>query len=85
MYHAKVTSKGQITLPAGLRAKLNLVPGSRVDFEERSDGSFVIRRKTRDIGELYGILKYDGPPVSIEDMNKAIAEAAAERFKRSVS
>ena len=85
MYHAKVTSKGQITLPAALRAKLKLVPGSRVDFEERPDGSFVIRRKTRDIGELYGILKYDGPPVSIEDMNHAIAEAAAERFKRSVS
>jgi antitoxin PrlF len=85
MYHAKVTSKGQITLPAALRAKLKLVPGSRVDFEERPDGSFVIRRKTRDIGELYGILKYDGPPVSIEDMNDAIAEAAAERFKRSVS
>jgi antitoxin PrlF len=85
MYHAKVTSKGQITLPAALRAKLKLVPGSRVDFEERPDGSFVIRRKTRDIGELYGILKYDGPPVSIEDMNDAIAEAAAERFKSSVS
>ncbi|MBI2784596.1 MAG: AbrB/MazE/SpoVT family DNA-binding domain-containing protein, partial [Gammaproteobacteria bacterium] len=44
MYHAKVTSKGQITLPAGLRAKLKLMPGSRVDFEERPDGSFVIRR-----------------------------------------
>jgi AbrB family looped-hinge helix DNA binding protein len=85
MYHAKLTSKGQITLPAELRRKLKLVPGSRVQFEERPDGSFVIRRKTRDISELYGILKYDGPPVSIEDMNKAIREAAAERFKRSVS
>ena len=84
-YYAKVTSKGQITLPAALRTKLKLVPGSRVDFEERPDGSFVIRRKTRDISELYGILKYEGPPVSVEEMNAAIRDAAAERFKRSVS
>jgi antitoxin PrlF len=85
MYHAKVTSKGQITLPVELRAKLKLGPGSRVDFEEQPDGSFVMRRKTRDIGELRGILKYDGPPVSIEDMNKAIGDAVVEEFKRSVS
>jgi antitoxin PrlF len=84
MYHAKVTSKGQITLPAELRAKLKLMPGSRVDFEERPDGSFVIRRKTGDIRELYGFIKYDGPPVSIEEMNEAVAQAAVERFERSV-
>jgi antitoxin PrlF len=85
VYHAKVTSKGQITLPAALREKLKLSPGSRVDFEERADGSFVIRRKAGDIRDLYGILRYDGPPVSIEDMNTAIGKAAAESFKRSVS
>ena len=85
MYHAKVTSKGQITLPVELRAKLKLGPGSRVDFEEQPDGSFVLRRKTRDIGELYGLLKYDGPPVSLEDMDKAMRAAVVERFKRSIS
>ena len=85
MIHAKVTSKGQITLPIELRNKLRLVPGSRVDFEERPDGSFVIRRKTGDIRELRGIFKYEGPPVSIEDMDRGIGEAIAEDFKRSVS
>lgn len=85
MYHAKVTSKGQITLPIELRAKLKLGAGSRVDFEEQPDGSFVIRRKTRDIRELYGLLKYDGPPVSIEAMNEAIGDAVVEEFKRSIS
>jgi AbrB family looped-hinge helix DNA binding protein len=85
MYHAKVTSKGQITLPIELRAKLKLTAGSRVDFEEQSDGSFVIRRKTRDIGELYGLLKYGGPPVSIDELNAGIGDAIAEEFKRSVS
>jgi AbrB family looped-hinge helix DNA binding protein len=85
MYHAKVTSKGQITLPAPLRAKLKLAPGSRVDFVEQPDGSFLMRRKTGDIRELYGILKYDGPPLSIEEIDEALGRAIAEDFKRSVS
>lgn len=85
MFHAKVTSKGQITLPAELRAKLRLMPGSRVNFEEQPDGSFVIRRKTGDVRKLRGIVKYDGPPISIEEMNDAIGKAAVDSFKRSVS
>jgi len=85
MYHAKVTSKGQITLPAPLRAKLKLAPGSRVDFVEQPDGSFLMRRKTGDIRELRGILKYDGPPLTIEEINEGIGRAIAEDFERSVS
>ena len=83
MTSATVTSKGQITIPVELRNKLRLVPGSRVDFDEQPDGSFVIRRKTGDIRALRGILKHDGPPVSIEEMNRGIAEAIAERLNRS--
>jgi len=85
MFQSKVTSKGQITLPAEMRAKLGLGPGSRVHFEERHDGSFVIRRKTGDIRELRGIIKYDGPPLSIEDMNRAIGEAVVESYRRAIS
>ncbi len=83
MIHAKITSKGQITLPAELRRKMRLNAGDRLWFEECEDGSFVIRRKTGDIRDLKGIVKYDGPPVSIEEMNEAIAAAAVDRFERS--
>ena len=44
-----------------------------------------IRPKTGDIRALRGIVKYDGPPVSIDDMSRAVAAAAAMRFKRSVT
>ena len=83
MIHAKVTSKGQITLPLELREKLRLVPGSRVNFEERADGSFVMRRKTGDIRDLKGILKKDGAPVSLDGMKRAIEEEAVARLLRS--
>lgn len=85
MSTAKVTSKGQITIPAETRARLRLVPGSKVDFVQNAAGETVLRPKTGDIRRVKGIIKYDGPPVSIEDMDQAIREAAADRFRRSIS
>jgi len=35
---AKITSKGQITLPIGLRRKLNLKEGGKVAFLESAEG-----------------------------------------------
>jgi antitoxin PrlF len=79
-----MTSKGQITLPAATRAKLRLIAGIKFLVTESDDGKIILTPKTRDIRELRGILKYDGPPVSIEDMNMGIRKAAADRYKRSV-
>lgn len=82
---ATMTSKGQITIPAEVRAKYRLRAGTRVDFIESEAGELVMRPKTGDIRELRGIVKYDGPPISLEEMDEAIGRAAAESFKRSVS
>ncbi|GEM_PF-291381 len=43
---AKVTSKGQITLPKEVREKLGLVPGDELEFVE-VEGQFVLRRRMR--------------------------------------
>jgi AbrB family looped-hinge helix DNA binding protein len=80
-----MTSKGQITLPAATRAKLKLVKGAQMDVEETADGKVILTPKpqrTGDIRRLRGILKYDGPPVSIEDIDRGIAEAVAARLRR---
>lgn len=81
---ATVTSKGQVTIPAETRKRLRLVPGSKIDFVQNAAGETVVRAKTGDIRALRGILKYDGPPVSIEDMNKAIEEAVVSRYLQSL-
>ncbi len=80
---ATVTSKGQITIPAETRARLRLVPGTKVDFVQNAAGETVLRTKTGDIRALKGIVKYDGPPVSIEDMKRAVEKAAVARYLRS--
>lgn len=41
---AKLTSKGQITVPKPVRETLGLIPGDDLEFIE-VDGQFVIRRR----------------------------------------
>lgn len=85
MTTATMTSKGQVTIPAEIRKKLRLHAGSKIDFVENDAGETVMRAKSGDIRKLYGIVKYDGPPLSIEEMDEAIAQAVVEEFNRSVS
>ena len=81
---ATMTSKGQITVPAELRAKLGLRAGVKVDFVTNASGEVVLRPRAADIRSLRGLIPYDGPPVSIEDMNNEIGEAVVAAFERSV-
>lgn len=83
-----MTSKGQITLPAATRAKLRLVKGTQMDVNETADGKIVLSprsAKKGDIRRLRGIVKYNGPPVSIEEIKQAIGDAVAEDYLRSIS
>lgn len=81
---AAMTSKGQLTVPAEVRADLHLHSGDRVSFEKAEDGSYRIRAVKGDIMRLAGVLAYDGPPLSIDDMDSAIADAVVQRIRRSV-
>jgi AbrB family looped-hinge helix DNA binding protein len=58
MPSAKVTSKGQITLPKAIRDLLRLDAGGRVDFVVQDDGTVVLRPATVDVREL----KRPAPP-----------------------
>ena len=84
MSTASLSSKGQLTIPSDVRADLRLNTGDRVSFEKAGDGSYRIRAVKGDIGQLAGILKYDGPPVSIDAMNEAIFDEAAAQYRRAV-
>jgi AbrB family looped-hinge helix DNA binding protein len=78
MPSAKVTSKGQITIPLEIRKALGLKKGVRVDFYEIADGTYVIRPKTGSIMDMEGCIpKLDHAP-SIEEMNQAVLKHAAE-------
>ncbi len=84
MSTATVTSKRQITLPADMCRELRIVPGTKIAFVKNAAGETVLKPKLGDIRNVKGIVNYKGPPVSIDDMKQAVADAVAEDYLRSI-
>ena len=78
MHESKITARGQTTLPKAVREAMGLKPGDKVRYF-LLDGHVQIR-KVRPLSELSGILKYDGPPVTLEEMEEAIIAGATRRW-----
>jgi antitoxin PrlF len=80
-----ITIKGQATIPKEIRKHLGLKPGDRVKFFIHPNGTVVLLPKIP-VSELRGILtSRRRRPVSIEEMNEAIARgsAGANRQRKS--
>ncbi len=83
-----VTSKGQTTLPKKVRDALGLQPGDKLRYAVLKKG--VLMLKVQPIERLFGMLHYDGPPVTLEDMERgtiegAVASALGEEYVKDVS
>ncbi len=72
---AKVTSKGQVTLPVELRDRLGIEPGDRVVFVEQADGSYALRVRSGTLADLRGILRGKARPPSDKEIRGWIDEA----------
>ena len=78
----RITSKGQVTIPADIRQRMGLGAGDRIEFVEIDDGTFAIKPAIDDVRSLKGLLRRPTVNVSVEDMNAAIRERAATRLER---
>ena len=58
---AKITAKGQTTLPAAVRADLGVGPGDRVEYIRQPDGQYMLRKARHGLEALRGIIKVDRP------------------------
>ncbi len=76
MLESAVTKKGQTTLPKPVRDTLGVQAGDRVRYIVL-DGGEVRILPVRPIGRLFGVLNHDGPPVTVEEMERAIADGAS--------
>jgi AbrB family looped-hinge helix DNA binding protein len=68
MSEAAVTSKGQITIPVGIRKSMRLKAQDRVVFTRLADGTVVMRAKVRSIVDLAGSGPKPVRKVRIQDM-----------------
>ena len=81
----KLSTKGQVILPKAIRDKHRWKPGTELDIEDRPEGVLLKagnRKKTGSILDLAGMLKYDGPSRTIEEMDAGIIEEVKRRHAR---
>ena len=82
--HSKVTAQGQISVPAEVRRKLGIGPGSLLEWDEEA-GRVVLRRAGRYTSEdLHRALFPKGPPKSrtVEEMKAGIRRYVKTRHAR---
>ena len=85
MHKAKLTSKGQITIPGAVREKLGVKPGDKILFLATDKGEFRMRRMGS-IMDLYGCLAgaVDAPKTNAE-LDELLSAYALESDKATMS
>ena len=59
---SKLTAQGQISVPAGIRKKLGVGPGSILEWDERNDAVIVRRAGRHTSADVHKALFPDGSP-----------------------
>lgn len=77
--HATITSKGQVTIPKRIRDRLHLEPGDRIDFILDEAGDLRVTPVTAPVTRLKGMVRKPACPVSLEQMEEAIAKGASRK------
>ena len=91
----RLSAKGQVVIPKDVRDRLGLIEGTVFDVIERGgevvfkqqghrpnrSGSEAVAAAVRKIQSFY---HYDGPPVSLQDMDRAVEVAVREKWDRKL-
>ena len=82
--HSKVTAQGQISVPADVRRKLGIGPGSILEWDEDGE-KIVVRRSARFTSQdIHRALfpKQAPEPRTLDDMKEGIRRRVRERHAR---
>lgn len=74
VFESTIDARGRTTLPKAVRQALDLQVGERLRYTV--EGREARIQPLRSVARLRGIVQHDGPPLSLEDMDKAVAEGA---------
>ena len=78
--YATITSKGQVTVPKAIRDRLHLKPGDKVDFVLDDSGELRVTPLKSSVTMLKGMLAKPATPVTLEQMDDAIARASGRKL-----
>lgn len=80
---SKITAQGQISIPAEVRRRLGVGPGSVVEWDETTDSDIVLRRAGRFTSEdIYrALFGTKAPkPRSVDEMKSGIRRYVRKRY-----
>ncbi len=78
MLTSTMTQKGQVTIPAALRAQLELQPGDKVAFYVHNH-EIVLAKKKEKISSSFGLLTVN-KKVSLQDIEQAISQGPVDDY-----
>jgi len=82
MAKTRLSGKGQVIIPKEVRERHGWRPGAELEVEDRGD-AVVLRAAQafprKSVAQVFGCLKYDGPPLTGGQMNAAVAREARKR------
>lgn len=82
--HSKLTAQGQISVPAEVRKRLGIGPGSILEWDEDGDQMVVRRAGSIDSEDIHRALFPKGPPVqkSLRELKEGIRQYTRKRHAR---
>jgi len=81
---SRLTSQGQVSVPAEVRRRLGLAPGSILEWDAEGDHVVVSRGHRYTSADLHSKLFPEGPPAaqSFEELKDGIRRDVAKRHAR---
>jgi len=81
---SKLTAQGQISVPAEIRRKLGIGPGSVIEWEEQGGEVVVKRAALYTLEDLHKKTFPEGPPArqSLKDLKEGIKKYVREKHAR---
>lgn len=78
---AKITSKGQTTVPMEVRTRLGVGPGDSIEYVTQPDGQIMLRKASHPLASLRGIIKVDFP-VTGDDIDRWCRDVRENGWRR---
>jgi len=82
MNKAKITFKGQVTIPKEIREALTIQEGDTVIFEVRGDHAVLKPLKKKPLADFYGVLPATRPYPGSEAIRKEVQHKMGNRLHR---
>ncbi len=81
---SKVTAQGQISIPADVRKRLGIGPGSVLEWDEEGDQIVVRRAAQFASADIHRAIFPEGTPESrtVDEMKEGIRQYVRERYAR---